>query len=64
MSDAQGCIDTIVSTSQPSQLIVFSATVTSNYNLEDISVMGKNDGALQASSTGEIQFYDYFEQQF
>tara|TARA_B100002052_G_scaffold2087_1_gene1980 strand:+ start:17176 stop:22383 length:5208 start_codon:yes stop_codon:yes gene_type:complete len=60
VSDAQGCIDTVtVSISQPSQLIV-SAIVTSNYNLEDISCYGENDGALQASSTGGNSPYDYF----
>lgn len=60
ISDAQGCIDTIaVSISQPNQLVV-SAIVTSNFNLQDISCYGENDGALQASSTGGNSPYDYF----
>ncbi len=60
VSDAQGCIDSIVvSITQPPKLEV-TAIVTSNYNLQDISCYGASDGSLQASSTGGNLPYDYF----
>ena len=59
ITDGQGCSVVLTQNlSQPDSLTV-TATITSNYNLEDISCYGANDGKLKAVAVGGNTPYDY-----
>ena len=59
ITDGQGCSVVLTQNlSQPDSLSV-TATITSNYNLEDISCYGANDGELKAVAVGGSTPYDY-----